>query len=402
MQRTFEPDQITIRNNPFSSTKSVSIVDGVFMKDLKNNCVYISNTDPCVDIGIIKKLQDKIEEIETAKSPQHIFVLAEYGQGKSFSLKRIQDKIFINYNAAIISYSIGGNNENLKGENNFFQDKIMEDVEFLFQNLDERLYTNKETIDRKYQLTSADKTFHQFLEAYDNAFSELNILVYVFIDELDKIVISSISDEKISRFLEDLKLIGDTCGKAISLIVAGTPNCLVKINQLSIDYGQRFDKVESNYLTIDQTTEYISKKCLSKLKYVGYFPFEKNVIKQIHSVANGNIRRIESICRDLWFIASREKTKINITRLHRYIKEKLFEPIKTIFESTINNNVIDFVSDLFLHNSKMGINNVKKLPYRKQKEIESFLNSTDLIKKVSFSYIMMNDLKEKIGEVLVN
>lgn len=105
MVRTFDPSLIEIRNNPFSSTKSESIADGIFMKELiSGGDDYIPSTSSLIHIGISAQLFDKVNAIEGSKTPQHILILAEYGQGKSFSLKKVQDKIYIDFNGAIISY----------------------------------------------------------------------------------------------------------------------------------------------------------------------------------------------------------------------------------------------------------------------------------------------------------
>lgn len=401
--RSFDPTLITIRNNPFPTARAKSIEDGIFMKHLIDPAhPYISNTDPYIPIGIISRLLEKIKEIEEAKTSQHVLILGEYGQGKSFSLKVIQDELYVNYNSAIISYSIGGNASSIIQNEEYFQERIMEDIERLFQAIDSSLYTEKHSIDHKYKLsTGSGRTFHQFLKAYDNVFSDLQIQVYIFIDELDKIILSTTGDNKIIIFLENIKLIADICDKSISILAAGTPNCLLKMNQLSIDYAQRFDPIENNFLTLDNTIAYINKKCASKLTHVGYYPFTKQVIRKICSLSQGNIRKIEIICRDLWISCFRDHIKVDLKYLNKLLQKKLFEPILKIFPP-INNKTVEFIATLFINGGRLPKVHMTEYPLKNQQEINTFLSSTEKIRVIKKSYVMSTDLMSQIGDSLFN
>jgi len=406
MLKNFSPELIEIRNNPFSSSKSTAITDGVFMKDtIGINDVFIPLTLESVDVGLIISLSKKLQDIEDSKNPQNILVLGEYGQGKSFSLKKIQDEIYTKHNGAIISYSIGGNASVLKEGTDYFTKKLMSDLELLFKALDATLYLNKTAIDLKYSLTTSvtGKTFHQFLEAYDNAFQELGITVYIFIDELDKIVISDAPESIIKVFLEDLKLIADTCGKSLSLIIAGTQNCLVKMNNLSVDYSQRFDLIESSYLTKQETSSYISKKCSSKLDYVGYHPFDTEVKNLIYSLTGGNIRKIEVLCRELWFHSSRNKVKISREELNKFMQTKLFELVKKILSRNASNHQISFVIGLYLKKDRVGISSLsRKLSKQKFREIKTLFEEGSILTTVGKSYQLSETVKDSINSALLD
>jgi hypothetical protein len=401
--RSFDSSLITVRNNPFANSRARAIEDGVFMKELlEQNPPYISNTDPYIQIGIINKLMEKIKQIEEGQVAQHILILGEYGQGKSFSLKVIQDELYINYNSAIISYSIGGNSAAIIQDDHYFQERIMEDIERLFQNLDPALYSMKTSIDQRYQLSaSPGRTFHQFLTAYDHSFGDLQIQVYIFIDELDKVVLSTAGDSKISNFLENLKLIADICNHSISLIVAGTPNCLVKMNQVSIDYAQRFDIVENNFLTLDNTFIYITRKCATKLSHVGYYPFNRQVIKIIYSITEGNIRKIEAVCRELWLRCARDHCKIDLNYLDGFLQEKLFEPILNIMPS-INNPTVKFIATCFINQGRISKSNLKNYPQRARQEIQNLISVNEDFRTVKSSYVMSSNLVTKIGDAFLN
>ena len=401
MSKAFNPSLIEIRNNPFSSTKSVSISTGSFLKDSKSHDTYIPHTDSGINMGLIKKLKEAIAVVEESKGPNHILILAEYGQGKSFTLKKIQDEIFINYHSGLISYSIGGNYQVVEGDDEGFRSLLMEDIEQLFEDIDEDLYTNKEAVRTKYGLAN-DKNFSQFLAAYDKAFSELNILVYIMIDELDKIVISELTESKVRIFLEDLKSIGDNCSRAISILIAGTPNCLVKMDTLSIDYSQRFRIIEDNFFTPEETAKYVSEKCHSKLTYSGHYPFENRVRKKIFDLTDGNIRRIESICRDMWNFAAREKKKIDNTLFNKYYKTRLFEIVKNTQPPGTSKVIIDFLVDIFVAGGKIGIGaylTVRSAP--KKRVITEFVSANSLILRSNRSFLMSPDFKTIIVEALI-
>jgi len=399
MIRIFDPSLIEIRLNPFSSTRSSSISEGVFMKDLLNSIEYFINPDTEIDIKILHELKLKLSDIESGKSPQHILVLGEYGQGKSFSLKKIQDDIYKNYNGAIISIPIGMNFISVDQ----FEEKLIEDIEELFENLDTTLYTDKENIRSKFSLTTKPKTFRQSIDAYDKAYKELNILVYIFIDELDKIVISEMPESDIRVFLEKLKLIGDTCSKSISLLIAGTPNCLIKMDLLSVDYSQRFDKIECNFLSSEETVDYITKKCFIKLKYVGNHPFNLQVKKQIHFLAEGNLRKIETICRELWNYSFRKRTKITTTELHNFLYEKLIEHIKNTLGINATNNLVLFVLLLFINKGQKNVRYFKvKLKPNQFKEIDNFVSNHLYIKKINQTYFLDKSIIDSLANKLFN
>jgi hypothetical protein len=406
MLKKFFPDLIEIRNNPFSSSKSTAITDGIFMKDIVGiSDVFIPLTLESVNVGLIISLSKKLQDIEDSKKPQNILVLGEYGQGKSFSLKKIQDEIYTKHNGAIVSYSIGGNASVLREETDYFNKKIMSDIESLFNALDPTLYINKDTIDQKYSLTTdaIGKTFHQFLNSYDNAFQELGITVYIFIDELDKIVTSDASESIIKIFLEDLKLIADTCGKSISLIIAGTQNCLVKMNNLSVDYSQRFDVVESSYLTRQETFDYISKKCSSKVDYVGYHPFDNESKNLIYSLTGGNIRKIEVLSRELWFYSSRNKVKITRQEFTKFMQIRLFETIKNILGKTASNHQISIVIELYLKKGRIGITTLsKRLSKSKFKEIKDLFEQGTVLTVIGKSYQLSESVNELIDSALLD
>ena len=402
MQRSFDHNLIEIRKNPFSSTRSVSIRSGFFMKDLRGENTFAPSTDSLVNIGFLPKLVNKISSIEDSSKPQHIMIFGEYGQGKSYALNKIEEEIYVKYGGAIISYPIGGNAEMFKNNKKFFKDRLLEDIEELFKGLNPALYTDKEEIKEKYHLES-EKDFHQSLEAYDKVFKELNILLYIFIDELDKIVISELPKDVIRQFLEDIKLVGDTCNDSVSLLVAGTNNCNYAIDEkFSIDYGERFDKIEINYLTAEQTIDYISAKCNTILDYVGHHPFDRAVKRMIFHLTDGNIRKIETLCRELWIYSARNDKKINSNILNLYLRNNLFEPVKNIMNKReLDDSVIEFIIEIFINGGRLGSSKVNSFwSQRKLNKIFGFIKDYNYVKKIKRSYTLNSDIKIKISEIL--
>lgn len=401
MTRIYNPKLIEIRNNPFPSTRSVAISDGIYMRDLKDDKgKYESNAEPYVEIGFILKLLKKIEEIEKAKSPQHLLIMGEYGQGKSFALKKLQDTLYNKYNGGIIGFSIGISVDDLLADTDFFPNRVMENIEDLFTLLDEELYIEKSRIEIKYNF-SEEKTLIQFLQDYDKAFKDLNILVYIFVDELDKIIISGAPDVKIKHFIETLKTIGDSCNKSISTIIAGTTNCLFKMDQLSIDYAQRYDKIEFDYLTKEECKFYINEKCKTKLKYSGYCPFDTWVKKQIYRLTSGNVRKVEILCRKLWIYAAQKQAKIERRNFTKFLKELLYERLKSLIGRESTDNLINFVVLIYESNGALGVKSAtRNLSRSKITEVNRFVERGLIVDKVRQTYKLKIEVIETIQQTI--
>ncbi|WKN43388.1 ATP-binding protein [Tunicatimonas pelagia] len=380
------------------------------MKDLKpsgnNDKIdnYVQSNHQHIEIGLLKNLSDRVKLIEESNQPNHIFLIGEYGQGKSFSLKVIQDKIYVEYNGGIICYTLGLASSTYRKDTSIFEKQLMEDIEKLFDRIDPDLYTSKPDLIAKYNLKN-EKNFRQFLQDFDQAFKELDILVYVFIDELDKIVISEIDENGKRKFLETIKTIADVCSTSISLIVAGTPNCEATIDELSDDYKQRFYVIEKSSLAIEDLKKYIREKFRKKLRYVGHYPFHNSIYKKLLNITGGNIRKVESVSRDLWNLSAERKCKINNSLMKDYLLGRLREKINSLLVKSdieVTENKIRFIFNLFFLGGKVGINKVEKsLTLPKKREIRQLISSNNLARIVDKSYVLDGDTIDSLKDSLV-
>ena len=124
--KQFNPDLIEIRKNPFSSTRSSSISNGVFIKGIETGYgSYVAETEIPVYVGMLKNLKSKLKTIEDSESPQHVMIFADYGQGKSFAMKIIQDEIIKNYNGLMVSFTLNEYFEPLKDKSDYFFQRVM-------------------------------------------------------------------------------------------------------------------------------------------------------------------------------------------------------------------------------------------------------------------------------------
>jgi len=108
--KSFDISKIRKTDNPFSNTRASSIEDGIFIRgaEIEDN-IFIPSTKKAVKIGLINDVEKIYNDIIESSKPRHVLILADYGQGKSFSIKYIQDKIYELHADPIISYSIGIN-----------------------------------------------------------------------------------------------------------------------------------------------------------------------------------------------------------------------------------------------------------------------------------------------------
>jgi len=206
------------------------------------------------------------------------------------------------------------------------------------------------------------------LQAYDTAFKELGVQVYIILDELDKIITSNLDENKKKRFFEDLRVITDNCSRSISLIIAGTSDCKKTMDDLGFDYSPRFEVVDTNLFNEDQTIEFIKKKCRTVVSKCGQIPFSKSGMRSVHSSTGGNIRFIEAISRDIWNAACQKREKIDGAGVNSEISEKLAESVKRVLGSDTRMPVIDFISTLAMAGGKQGI--AKSLSRFKPRQID--------------------------------
>jgi|GEM_PF-4988245 len=395
--KKFNPTLITVTNNPFYKQRATRIPTGCFMKNtdqLDNNNYRIEAMAP-VEIGMLKELNERVGDILNTGEPENILLLADYGQGKSFAMKAIQDELF-RRNRAIISLTCTGLQSIYNENDDSFPEKILGFVEKIFNALDEDEYPQKTKLKNDLNL-SGSHTFEEFIALYDNVYSQLNIPVFIFIDELDKIITSNFTDEQKSRFLNVLKTIAEACNESISLFVAGSPNCKTKMDDLGIDYAPRFYRIDSNLLNKDKTKQYIIEICKKELQYNGYVPFDTYVINEIAELSKGNIRNINRICNDLWRYSANRKEKITKTNFEYFIIENSYQHIQTVVGS-IDDAIIKFIALLLANNGRISIVRYKKeFRDREKRKIMDFINNNgNVITTIKKSYKIDVNLYDRI------
>lgn len=394
--KKFNPSKISKNNNPFPSNRAVAIVNGTYIKELQGTYSLVPESRTAIKIGLLQRLcshYDNNKDDNGRYKPSHLLILADYGQGKTLSLRYMQEEIFSKTYDVLISYSIGNNAISILEEQNKFIKNVLKDLLDALTNLSENKYPSIKT---DLDDISTDESFSTLLQLYDNIFNKIDTQVYIIVDELDKVLTASNSTTMQKSFLEEIKMIADSCNKAISLWIAGTPNCEIIINNLGRDYIQRFLPPIKSTFNLDQTIEYIDKKCVQILTYKGYIPYTNEVKKEIFKYSNGNIRNIDYICKELWNISAEKKIRIDKKEWKKYISAKLDEPIKEKFGIEISNNQLDVIASLIV-NDKISLATLKKGKTNKAKqEIITILENNINFKKVSRSYRLNNDIRNEL------
>lgn len=394
--KKFSPSKISKNNNPFPNSRAVALVGGIYIKELSGTYELVPEARTAIKTGLLRKLYNHYEKNKDDNGrykPSHLLILADYGQGKTLSLRYMQEEIISKTYDVLISYSIGNNAICILEEQNKFLKTVLKDLYEAIKKLNEKKYPNIKT---DLDNIPIDANFSTLLQLYDNIFNKIDTRVYIIIDELDKVLTPTNAVVMQKSFLEEIKIIADTCNKAISLWIAGTPNCEIIINSLGRDYIQRFLPPIKSTFNMDETIEYIDKKCTLILTYKGYIPFTNDVKKEIFNYSSGNIRNIDYICKELWDACSEKNTKIDKKEWKKYISEKLNEPIKEIFGINIKNSQLDAISSLVV-NSKVSLATLKKGKTNKEKlEIISLLENNENFKKINRSFRLDNDIKNSL------
>lgn len=413
-RKKFDSSLIKTANNPFPQIRAKAIHDGIAIRDGGDEISvaggkkkiadgYIPDTDGVnfVDIGLHKSLQSKFKNIIASNTPEPILILADFGHGKSGAIKQIQDTIISRYYYPIISIAISSSaSRYLESKEDILLRDIINYLAQTYNALPVDVYTNKDAVKTKYKLDEETTQYTKTIQTFDTAFKELGCLVFIFIDELDKITTYTDSsnkglDNNKKVFIENLKTIAETCRESVSLWVAGTNNVDFFISELGDDYLQRFTKVENNNFTKTDTLTYINEKSLKVVGYYGYIPIKKNVIEKIHTLAKGNIRRINCICKELWNLSAIMRKQIGIQEYNEFICEKLKEPIKRLFPDADNIH-IKFLAELVSYEkvSRLLINH-----YKSSKKVYDYIKTQpDKIKQVDRSYKLDDSLKQKLLE----
>lgn len=380
-------------NNPFQSTRSNAISSGVFIRTDADYQLG-TETNDAVNIGLKKELSAEQQNIVETSDPRHLMILAEFGEGKSFSLKCIQDELYCKYDYPFIGIVLGNDasfyNEDIEdGEPLLIQ--IVQYLKNAYEKLPLNIYPTKDDIKIKYSLDS-DNSVERVLENYDHAFKDLECMVFIFIDELDKIFIDPIiTDSNRVKFLNNLKTLTDIFTQSVSLWCAGTNNVEAYISSRQEDYMQRFSLVRSIF-NYEDTLTYVRKKCKKEMK--GCIPFARGVIKKIHETTSGNLRLLNSCCYDLWSVAANQKSNITMNDFFEYLKTKLRVHILDSYPN-ISNILIDAISRTIVYN-KLSIQQINKLYHSKSANIKNFFSDQDQQKKFikqAKSYKMSDNLR---------
>lgn len=399
--KKFNPSKISKNNNPFPNSRAVAIVNGIYIKELLGSYELVPETRTAIKIGLLHRLYNHYEKNKDDNGrykPSHLLILADYGQGKTLSLRYMQEEIFSKTYDVLISYSIGNNAISILEEQNKFIKNVLKDLHNTLTKLAENKYPDIKT---DLDNIPDDENLLTLLQLYDNIFNKINTQVYIIVDELDKILTASDATVMQKSFLEEIKMIADSCSKAISLWMAGTPNCEIIINSLGRDYIQRFLPPIKSTFNMNETIEYIDKKCTQILTYKGYIPYTNEVKKEIFKYSNGNIRNIDYICKELWDACSEKNARIDKKEWKKYISEKLNEPIKEIFGIEITNNQLNVIT-LLIVNDRVSLTTLNKgKTNRAKQEILSLLENNDSFKRINRSYRLDNDVKNELKKKIL-
>ena len=400
--RRFDSNNIRKSENPFPNTRAASICNGTFIREVCGKYNLDADAQTAVEYGLLKKL---LEHYNNSKGqdgkykPSHLLILADYGQGKTLALRYLQDKIYTSSYDVIVSKSVSNDAQTLLDNENTFIHHVLSSLKDAYIELIHKHFTSQ--VNLLDNIAEEDEAQNQFL-FYDKAFSDLNTRVFIFLDELDKIFeVEALSglESKQKSFLEELKIIADCCKKSISLWVAGTPQCLGTINNFGRDYKERFDTTIRSTFNEKDTINYINKKCVQKLQYVGYIPLTNEVKKEIFKYSYGKIRYINLFCKELWNIAADEKIKIDMSHWKTYIKSKFEEPIKEVFGNAITYSQIELLSKLISKDKVSCYEIYINKNNRTKQEIQGFINSNlgnENLIKINKSYKLNTNLKNQI------
>ena len=380
-------------NNPFQSTRSNAISSGVFIR-MAADYQLGTEANNAVNIGLKKELSTEQQNIIATNNPRHLMILANFGEGKSFSLKCIQDALYCEYYYPFIGIILGNDTSFYNEDTDDGAPLLIQIVKYLkdaYESLPLDIYPTKDEIKIKY-LLDHDNSVERILENYDKAFKELECVVFIFIDELDKIFIDKIiTDPYKIKFLNNLKTLTDIFTQSISLWCAGTNNVEAYISSRQEDYMQRFHPISSIF-NYEDTLAYVRTKCRKEVN--GPLPFAQTVIKIIHKVTSGNLRLLNSCCYDLWGIAAEQKHNITLNDFFEYLKTKLRVHILSSYPN-ISDILIDAISRTIVYD-KLSIQQINKLYHSKSANIKNFFSDQDQQKKFikqAKSYKMSDNLR---------
>lgn len=397
-KRPFDISKIKITDNPFANKRATYIPTGVFIRDTEiEGKIFTPNLKPVIKTGLIKKLEEYYEEVVKTSEPKDLIILADFGQGKSFAFRYIQEKIITKHSDPLISISISEHATEILSNNTFFIELIINKLKVAFDNIDEEGYPEKNSLKETLNLDSENKPEY-LLEILNKAFKILKIRVYIFIDELDKIIVKrdySIENKRV--FLGWLKAISEIGQDSFSVWLAGSKTCQALIvRQIGQDYLERFENIPSYSLTIDETKYYIEQKCLEVIDYKGEIPFDNYTIKAVHYLTDGKIRYIEGLCRNLWNYSVRKQSQINKILFKQYMKTELIEPTKGVLGNDIDSDIISIIIE-FIIEGKMSLTKVfQGFSNRKKAKIREYIESTNVIRPIDRSYNIDEIYKDRI------
>lgn len=402
--KKFESSKILKSENPFPDTRASSINNGVFVREILNKYELDPDTNTAVEYGLLKKVNEHFHNTRSSDGkykPTHLLILAEYGQGKTLSLRCIQDKIFSSSYDVLISRGVGNDSKTILNNSNSYTTDLLQKLnEALAELINKRFSQNRDVLD---SINTCDDAQNLLLQ-YDDAFDKLNTRVFVFLDELDKLLDVNATDEirqQQESFLGELKNIGDCCKKSISLWVSGTPNCLAIMDTIGRDYKERFDPPIRSTFNEEDTIKYINKKCIQKVQLISYVPFTNDVKREIFKYSKGKIRDVNLLCKELWNMAADKKIRIDLKNWKNYIKSKFQEPIKEIFGFETTDAQIELISRLVV-NDKIGIISIfHKKSNKIKNELKKIIgNNGQLITKIERSYKLDKTIKDNIKKTV--
>lgn len=396
ISKSFSPSLIQLPLNPFSSTKAVSISDGVFVGD-DGTAGLIQEITHTPLSKMLVKTYDNI--IESGKI-EHVLLLADYGQGKSFSISHIQNRIISSLKYPIISISISEGAQEYVSEDHTILKTVIACLLEAFEKLPVSAYPNKEAVNLKYNLNKKTTRYQDTLKRFDKAFKELHCYCFIFIDELDKIV--SVSDaiitEKSKRlFIEDLKTLADSLSHSVSLLISGTNSVELFMKTQGQDYTQRFALKKFSRMTYKEIDEFIEAQCLNVLKKRSYSPFDSYAKNKIYNVANQNIRGVVSLCHKLWKKSASEKKGIDENFVNNFLEEASIELLKDIFPQA-DTQELEILSKMIANKSvsTLSIHRTITKPGVRNKIFDFIAKNSDKINRVGRSFMIKPEIRKNV------
>ncbi len=385
--------------NPFESNPTFNLPDGTILiyrngTDNYKRFLRCSGTDDQIelerrlgnitepeDIGLFKRVNELLKAIDSGCKPQPRLFLADFGHGKTYSLLAAQNRVIKKEKVAIISYSIGADGLSLT-------DKTLTD--YLTNRLDSLAdELNKISSGMMKKRETAPASFDEVISFYDDEFEKIGLILYIMVDELDKIVIGNSEEKFIRQFFEDLKILAENSKKSIHIFLAGSLNCEAKIKVLGRDYYDRYKPISISNFDGSETRSFIRSKCLRSVKKPNLIPFTAASCRLIQKYTNGNPRYIDRVCHDLWNYNSDQK--ITKKLLQSFIKENLHELIKAEVSSDyqISTDSLELLKEMVATETKISKRRLESILPRGKTILKEFteLESRKILDKIGTSFI---------------